>query len=245
MLEVRNLTKTFDGFRAVGGVSFDVPRGGISAIIGPNGAGKTTLFNLITGHLGADSGQVMLNGRDVTGIAPHRLCRMGMGRSFQRQNIFPRLSVFENIQAAFVSHRGRGWNMLGRVEGLYREETSLLLEAVGLREKASEVAGLLSHGGQKQLELGIALALEPEILLLDEPTAGMSAAETRESIALIGRLARERGLTLLFTEHDMAVVFSIAQRITVLHQGNVIADGSPDEVRRNPEVRQVYLGERN
>jgi len=245
VLEVRNLTKTFDGFRAVGGVSFDVPRGGISAIIGPNGAGKTTLFNLITGHLGADSGQVMLNGRDVTGIAPHRLCRMGMGRSFQRQNIFPRLSVFENIQAAFVSHRGRGWNMFGRVEGLYREETSLLLEAVGLREKASEVAGLLSHGGQKQLELGIALALEPEILLLDEPTAGMSAAETRESIALIGRLARERGLTLLFTEHDMAVVFSIAQRITVLHQGNVIADGSPDEVRRNPEVRQVYLGERN
>ena len=245
MLEVRDLTKTFDGFRAVGGVSFDVPRGGISAIIGPNGAGKTTLFNLITGHLDADSGQVMLNGRDVTGIAPHRLCRMGMGRSFQRQNIFPRLSVFENIQAAFVSHRGRGWNMFGRVDGLYREETAALLEAVGLRDKANEVAGLLSHGGQKQLELGIALALEPEILLLDEPTAGMSAAETRESIALIGRLARERGLTLLFTEHDMGVVFSIAQRITVLHQGNVIADGSPEEVRRNPEVRQVYLGERN
>jgi branched-chain amino acid transport system ATP-binding protein len=245
VLEVRDLTKTFDGFRAVGNVSFDVPRGGISAIIGPNGAGKTTLFNLITGHLGADSGQVTLNGRDVTGVAPHRLCRMGMGRSFQRQNIFPRLSVFENVQAAFVSHRGRGWNMLGRVDGLYREETAQLLDAVGLRDKTNEIAGLLSHGGQKQLELGIALALEPEILLLDEPTAGMSAAETRESIALIGRLARERGLTLLFTEHDMGVVFSIAQRITVLHQGKVIADGSPDEVRRDPEVRQVYLGERN
>jgi len=245
VLEVRALAKSFDGFRAVDGVSFDVPRASISAIIGPNGAGKTTLFNLITGHLRADSGQVVLNGREVTGIAPHRLCRLGMGRSFQRQNIFPRLTVFENVQAAYVSHRGRGWSMLGPVDRLYRGETEAQLDAVGLREKAEEVAGLLSHGGQKQLELGIALALEPEILLLDEPTAGMSAAETRESITLIGRLARERGLTLLFTEHDMGVVFSIAQRITVLHQGNVIADGSPEEVRRNPEVRQVYLGERN
>ena len=245
MLEVRDLAKRFDGFQAVGGVSFDVPRGAISAIIGPNGAGKTTLFNLITGHLRADSGRVVLNGRDVTGIAPHRLCRLGVGRSFQRQNIFPRLTVLENVQAAYVSHRGRGWSMLGRVDGLYRDETARLLEAVGLRDKAGEVAGLLSHGGQKQLELGIALALEPEILLLDEPTAGMSAAETRESIALIGRLARERRLTLLFTEHDMQVVFSIAQRITVLHQGRVIADGAPEAVRRDPEVRRVYLGERS
>jgi len=245
LLELESISKAFGGLHVIQDLDLHVDEGEIVSVIGPNGAGKTTLFNLITGHLGADSGQVMLNGRDVTGIAPHRLCRMGMGRSFQRQNIFPRLSVFENIQAAFVSHRGRGWNMFGRVEGLYREETAALLEAVGLRDKADEVAGLLSHGGQKQLELGIALALEPEILLLDEPTAGMSAAETRESMALIGRLARERGLTLLFTEHDMGVVFSIAQRITVLHQGNVIADGSPDDVRRNPEVRQVYLGERN
>ena len=245
MLEVRALAKSFDGFRAVDGVSFAVPRGSISAIIGPNGAGKTTLFNLITGHLRADSGQVLLNGREVTGIAPHRLCRLGMGRSFQRQNIFPRLTVFENVQAAYVSHRGRGWSMLGPVERLFRDETEAQLGAVGLREKAEEIAGLLSHGGQKQLELGIALALEPEILLLDEPTAGMSAAETRDSIALIGHLARERNLTLLFTEHDMQVVFSIAQRIAVLHQGRLIADGAPEAVRRDPEVRRVYLGERN
>jgi len=245
VLEVRALAKSFDGFRAVDGVSFDVSRGSISAIIGPNGAGKTTLFNLITGHLRADSGQVLLNGREVTGIAPHRLCRLGMGRSFQRQNIFPRLTVFENVQAAYVSHRRRGWSMLGPVDRLYRGETEAQLDAVGLREKAEEVAGLLSHGGQKQLELGIALALEPEILLLDEPTAGMSAAETRDSIALIGRLARERNLTLLFTEHDMQVVFSIAQRIAVLHQGRLIADGAPEAVRRDPEVRRVYLGERN
>ena len=243
MLEVRDLRKSFDGFQAVGGVSLTVPERSISAIIGPNGAGKTTLFNLITGHLRPDSGAVVFKGRDVTGIAPHDLCRLGMGRSFQRTNIFPRLTVFQNIQAAFLSHRGRGWNLLTPVERLYAEETETLLEAVGLLDKAGEVSGFLSHGNQKQLELGIALALEPEILLLDEPTAGMSAAETRESIKLIERLGRERNLTLLFTEHDMEVVFSIAHRITVLHQGKVIADGRPEAVRCDPEVRRVYLGE--
>jgi branched-chain amino acid transport system ATP-binding protein len=142
-----------------------------------------------------------------------------------------------------VCHRGRGWSLFDRVGPLYRHETDALLAAVGLRNRAGEVAGLLSHGGQKQLELAIALALEPEILLLDEPTAGMSAGETRDSIALIERLARERNLTLLFTEHDMDVVFQIAQRITVLHQGQVIADGAPADVRRNADVRRVYLGE--
>ncbi len=244
MLDVRDLRKSFDGFRALSGVSFSVPRGSISAIIGPNGAGKTTLFNLITGHLRPDSGSVSLKNREITGIAPHDLCRLGMGRSFQRTNIFPRLTVFQNIQAAFLSHRGRGWNLLAPVDRFYRDETESLLASVGLMDKAGEVAGFLSHGNQKQLELGITLALEPEILLLDEPTAGMSAQETRESIRLIERIGRERGLTLLFTEHDMEVVFAIAHRITVLHQGEVIADGTPDEVRRHPEVRRVYLGER-
>ena len=179
----------------------------------------------------------------MTGIAPHDLCRLGMGRSFQRTNIFPRLTVFENIQAAYLSHRGRGWNVMTPVERLYREESLALLASVGLLDKANDVSGFLSHGNQKQLELGLALALEPEILLLDEPTAGMSATETRDSIQLIEQIARERHLTLLFTEHDMQVVFSISQRITVLHQGRVIADGTPDEVRRDPEVRRVYLGE--
>ena len=244
MLDVRDLSKSFDGFQAVGGVSFSVPRGSISAIIGPNGAGKTTLFNLITGHLRPDAGSVSFKDREITGIAPHDLCRLGMGRSFQRTNVFPRLTVFQNIQAAFLSHRGRGWNLMARVDSFYREETQALLDSVGLLDKAGEVAGFLSHGNQKQLELGITLALEPEILLLDEPTAGMSAQETRESIRLIERIAHERGLTLLFTEHDMAVVFAIAHRITVLHQGQVIADGAPDEVRRHPDVRRVYLGER-
>ena len=244
MLEVRELTKSFDGFMAVSGVSFDVPRGSVCAIIGPNGAGKTTLFNLITGHLTADRGRVSLNGRDVTGVPPHELCRIGVGRSFQRTNIFAKLTVFENIQAAFLSHRGRGWNLFASVSDLYRAETDALLASLGLADRGGEVAGFLSHGAQKQLELGLALALEPDVLLLDEPTAGMSATETRETIALVGRLARERGLTLLFTEHDMEVVFSIAQKITVLHQGRVIADGTPAAVRADPEVRRVYLGER-
>jgi branched-chain amino acid transport system ATP-binding protein len=244
LLDVRDLRKSFDGFQALSGVSFSVPQGSISAIIGPNGAGKTTLFNLITGHLRPDSGSVSFKGLPVTGIAPHDLCRLGMGRSFQRTNIFPRLTVFQNIQAAYLCHRGRGWNLLASVDRLYRDETKALLDSVGLLDKAGEVAGFLSHGNQKQLELGITLALEPEILLLDEPTAGMSAQETRESIQLIERIARERGLTLLFTEHDMEVVFAIAHRITVLHQGEVIADGTPEEVRRHAEVRRVYLGER-
>ena len=243
MLEVRDVRKSFGGFQAVDGVSFTVPTGSISAIIGPNGAGKTTLFNLITGHVKPDTGRVVFKKRDVTGIAPHDLCRIGMGRSFQRTNIFPRLTVYENIQAAYLSHRGRGWNLFTPVDRLYREESLALLDAVGLLDKAGEVSGFLSHGNQKQLELGLALALEPEILLLDEPTAGMSASETRESIRLIEGIARERSLTLLFTEHDMEVVFSIAQRIAVLHQGRVIADGTPDEVRRDPEVRRVYLGD--
>jgi branched-chain amino acid transport system ATP-binding protein len=244
MLEVRDLRKAFDGFQAVAGVSFTVARGRVHAIIGPNGAGKTTLFNLITGHLRPDAGRVVFQGREITGLPPHEICRLGMGRSFQRTNIFPRLTVFQNVQAAFISHRGRGLDLWRRVDRLYREETEAVLASVGLLDKAGEVSAFLSHGNQKQLELAIALASEPQLLLLDEPTAGMSAAETRGSIALVSRITRERGLTLLFTEHDMAVVFSIAEVITVLHQGRVIAEGAPSEVRQDPEVRRVYLGER-
>jgi branched-chain amino acid transport system ATP-binding protein len=167
-----------------------------------------------------------------------------MGRSFQRTNIFPRLTVFQNVQAACLSHRGRGGNLWSRVERLYREETEALLASLGLLERAAELSGFLSHGAQKQLELGITLASEPRLLLLDEPTAGMSAGETRETIRLIDRITGERGLTVLFTEHDMEVVFSIAQKIIVLHQGRVIAQGVPAEVRGDPEVRRVYLGAR-
>jgi branched-chain amino acid transport system ATP-binding protein len=244
VLEVREIRKSFDGFQAVAGVSLSVTQGQTAAIIGPNGAGKTTFFNLITGHVSPDAGSVVLEGRDITGVAPHDVCRLGMGRSFQRTNIFPRLTVFQNVQAAYLSHRGRGRNLWSRVEHLYRDETDALLASLGLAAHAGEVSGFLSHGAQKQLELGIALASEPKLLLLDEPTAGMSAGETRETIRLIDRITRERGLTVLFTEHDMEVVFSIAQKITVLHQGRVIAEGTPIEVRADPEVRRVYLGER-
>lgn len=242
MLELHGLHKSFGGFAAIQGVSLTVEKQRITAIIGPNGAGKSTLFNLITGHLRPTQGKVMLGGRDITGEAPYLLCRRGMGRSFQRANIFSKLTVFENVQAALLSHGGRGWDLWSRRETLYRTETLELLEAVGLSDKAEAQSGSLSLGNQKQLELGIALASKPEILLLDEPTAGMSAGETAESIALIRRIVADRGLTLLFTEHDMSVVFSIAQKIAVLHQGKLIAEGRPDEVRANADVRRVYLG---
>lgn len=244
MLEAQDLRKAFNGFQAVAGVSLTVPAGRIAALIGPNGAGKTTLFNLLTGHLRPDGGRVRFRGRDITGLPPHEICRLGIGRSFQRTNIFPRLTVFQNVQAAFISHRGRGLDLWTPVERLYRAETEAVLASLGLLERAGEISGFLSHGAQKQLELAIALASEPDLLLLDEPTAGMSAAETRETIELIHRVTRERGLTLLFTEHDMEVVFSIAETITVLHQGQVIAHGAPTEIRQHPEVRRVYLGAR-
>jgi branched-chain amino acid transport system ATP-binding protein len=242
VLEITGLSKSFAGFRAVSDVSLTVDTRQIAAVIGPNGAGKSTLFNLITGHLQPDSGTVQLDGRDITGAAPHRICRMGIGRSFQRTNIFAQLTVFENLQAAFLVHHRRGRNFWRRSEALYRDETASLLASIGLAGQEKTVAGTLSYGNQKQLELGLALASDPQVLLLDEPTAGMSASETHETIALLERIAAERALTLLFTEHDMEVVFQIAQKIAVLHQGKVIAEGAPAEVRNDSEVRRVYLG---
>jgi branched-chain amino acid transport system ATP-binding protein len=245
MLELQGLKKSFAGFIAVDSVSLGVVRGQVAAVIGPNGAGKSTLFNLITGHLKPTEGRVVLEGRDITGAPPHRICRMGMGRSFQRTNIFPLLTVFENVQAAYIAHRGRGRNFWARSAVLYRDETEGLLASIGLLDQAETKAGALSHGNQKQVELGLALACDPDILLLDEPTAGMSAGETHETIRLLKRIAGARGLTLLFTEHDMEVVFSIAEKIAVLHQGRIIAEGTPEDVQRDAEVRRVYLGERH
>ena len=243
ILTAKELKKSFDGFVAVNAVSFSLKKGEICSIIGPNGAGKTTLFNLITGHLSKDEGELIFKGINITPMPPHRICRLGMGRSFQRTNIFPRLTVFQNIQAALVAHRGKSLNFFKPVESLFREETRDLLARVGLKEFAAAVGGTLSYGLQKQLELGIALASDPELLLLDEPTAGMSAQETHQTIQLVGRITREKGLTLLFTEHDMEVVFSISERILVLHQGRLIAEGSPEEVRNNYDVKKIYLGE--
>ena len=245
MLECRNLRKTFSGFVATDDVSLSAETKRTTAVIGPNGAGKSTLFNLITGHLQPDSGEVFLEGRDITGIAPHKICGLGIARSFQRTNIFAKLTVYENIQAAFIAHGGRGYDMWGVSERLFRDETEQMIEHLALQGIAGTIAGEISHGAQKQVELGIALAGNPRMLLLDEPTAGMSAQETHESIALLDRIAKERGLTLLFTEHDMEVVFSIAQKIAVLHQGKLIAEGTPEHVRGDREVRRVYLGERH
>ncbi len=243
ILQVNNLVKSFNGFMAIAGVNFTVRKGELCAIIGPNGAGKTTLFNLITGHLSMDKGQIVFNDIDISRLNAHKVCRLGLGRSFQRINIFSRLTVFENIQAAVLTHRGKSFNFFTPVQPLFQEETHEILERVGLQEHRDEVSGSLAYGFQKQLELGIALAMEPKMLLLDEPTAGMSAQETRATIELIGEIVKEKGLTLLFTEHDMSVVFSISERIMVLHQGRLIAAGSPDEVRANTDVQKVYMGE--
>lgn len=242
ILQVENVWKSFNGFVAVNDVSFSVEKGEICSIIGPNGAGKTTLFNLITGHLSKDQGGVIFNGNDISHLKAHKICRLGLGRSFQRINIFPRLTVFENIQAAVLTYRGKSLNFFTSAQTLFKEETEEILDKVGLQVHSEEISGNLAYGFQKQLEIGIALASEPEMLLLDEPTAGMSAQETKSTIDLIGKIVREKGITLLFTEHDMSVVFAISERILVLHQGQLIASGHPEEVRSDPVVQKIYFG---
>lgn len=243
LLNVERVTKSFAGFVAVQDVDLTLAQGQTVCIIGPNGAGKSTTFNLITGHLTPTSGKIFFRGQDITGLPPYMICQLGMGRSFQRTNIFPRLSVFDNVQVAVLAHHKKSLHFFTPSTKLVQGETYAVLEQVGLADEAQSMSGMLSYGFQKQLELGIALASEPELLLLDEPTAGMSPQETANTIALIGTIVRERGLTLLFTEHDMDVVFSIAEKIVVLHQGQVLAVGTPAEIRSNPEVQRVYLGE--
>jgi branched-chain amino acid transport system ATP-binding protein len=242
MLEIRNVTKRFGGFVAVNDVSVSIAAGATHAVIGPNGAGKTTLFNLVSGSVAADAGSVAFEGRKIERMAPHDIVRIGMARSFQRVNIFPRKSVFENIQVPLIVNAGLHLNPLRRAARLFQDEVMALLELVDLGGEAQRRAGELAHGRQKQLELAVALAADPKLLLLDEPTAGMSIAETRQSIRLINDIVRKRRLTLLFTEHDMNVVFDIASEITVLHHGEVIARGAPQDVRSNEEVKRVYLG---
>ena len=243
MLQIEGLNKNFEGFQAITDVNFQLEEGSRHAIIGPNGAGKTTFFNLITGHLQPTSGRVVYQGRDITGMAPHRIVKMGIARSFQRINIYPRMTVFENVQVALIARENQHFNLFKLAHGMNQQETEELLELVDLNEEAGEVGGELAYGKQKQLELAIALAENPHLLLLDEPTAGMSPSETTDSIKLIDEITRSRGLTLLFTEHDMSVVFGIADRISVLHHGEIIASGTPEAVRQDPEVRSVYLGE--
>lgn len=243
MLETKRLSKNFSGFQAINNVDFLLEEGTRHAIIGPNGAGKTTFFNLITGHLEPTEGDVVFEGRSLVGTPPHKIVKLGIARSFQRINIYPRMTVAENVQVALIARDGQHLNMFTAAEGLNVGETDELLQLVGLTAERNELAGELAYGRQKQLELAISLAPNPKVLLLDEPTAGMSPTETTDSIQLVDRISKERHLTLLFTEHDMSVVFGIADRISVLHHGEIIASGSPEEVRRDPNVRSVYLGD--
>ncbi len=242
MLEVENATKIFGGFTAVNKVNLSVAEGETHAIIGPNGAGKTTLFNVVSGLITPETGSVTFRGEKLNKMMPHDIVNVGMARSFQRVNIFPRKTVFENVQVALLVHERLHFNPFRQATKLFREEGLELLALVNLEEEADRRAGDLAYGRQKQLELAIALAANPKLLLLDEPTAGMSISETKASIVLINEIVEKRHLTLLFTEHDMNVVFEIADRISVLHHGEIIATGLPDEVRDNEEVKRIYLG---
>jgi len=243
MLATQGLMKSFGGLIAIDNVTFEVERGELSSIIGPNGAGKTTLFNLLTGHLQPDAGNVVFKGKDITGLPPYRICRLGIGRSFQHMNIFPRLSVFDNVQAAVLSREGKFTKIFAPAKDMARSETIEVLKTVELGTKMLVPAGLLAYGDQKRLEIGIALALRPALLLLDEPTAGMSPEETAGIAGLIARVVQYQGLTALFVEHDMSVVFGISQKIRVMHLGRIIATGTAEEIRADDEVQRIYLGE--
>jgi branched-chain amino acid transport system ATP-binding protein len=242
MLEVESLTKSFDDFMAVNGANLTVGKGEIVAVIGPNGAGKTTLFNLITGALKRDRGKIIFKNEDISELPPYEICKKGITRSYQIVNIFPRLTVFENAQVAVLSYQRRSSNLFRPAQSIAVKETRSILESVGLSNKEKSIAGSLSHGDQKILEIAIALGNEPELLILDEPTAGMSPEETQATMELVKRLARMRGLTILFCEHDMDIVFSIAQSIMVMRHGQTIIQGSLEEVRSNKEVQEAYLG---
>jgi len=242
MLRIEDIDKSFGEFMAVDGAGLTVDEGDLVAVIGPNGAGKTTLFNLITGQLKADRGRVIFMEEDITNLHPYQVCKKGIARSFQIVNIFHRLSVFGNVQVAVLSQQRRSSRLFHPSKNMAVEETNNILESVGLLDKALRIAGSLSHGDQKILEIAIALGNEPMLLILDEPTAGMSPEETSATMDLIRRLTGLRGLTILFCEHDMDVVFSIAQSIMVMHQGRTLIQGKPEEVRRNEEVMKAYLG---
>ena len=240
-LDVRDLAKSFGGFRAVDGLSFAIAKGEIAALIGPNGAGKTTTFNMINGQLRPDRGSVTVDGEDATGLTPQALARRGVGRSFQITATFASMTVAENIGVALMA-AGRGpWHVSALGEADDRAVTDLAA-AVGLAGREQQSAATLAYGDLKRVELAMALAGKPKLLLMDEPTAGMAAAERDALMALAAGIARERGMTVLFTEHDMGVVFRHASRVLVMNEGRLIADGPPESVRTDLRVAQVYLG---
>ncbi len=242
LLLAEEVHKAFDGFPAVRGATLEVRAGEVVAVIGPNGAGKTTLFHLITGVLQPDRGRIVFDGQEITRWPAHRRCALGIGRTFQIANVFARLRVFDNVHVAVLSRHRKNLHLALPASRFATEEVWAILERTGLTDKAHHPAGTLSHGDQRTLEIAIALASRPKLLVLDEPTAGMSPEETTATMHLITRLNREEGLTVLFCEHDMEVVFASAHRIAVMHHGRTVVQGAPEEVRRHPEVQAAYLG---
>lgn len=245
ILQTENLKKDFGGLQAVNNVNITIEKGELSSIIGPNGAGKSTLFNLITGYLPPDSGKIIFKGENIFGLPHYKIVGKGIGRSFQRTTIFPSLTVFENARAAILYHHKKNFRFFANSNSLkeVNEATFQILESLNLQEQAERVSSTLAHGDQKLLDIGIALALEPDLLLLDEPTAGMSPEERWKTVAMIQKLWQSRNMTVVFIEHDMDMVFSISQKIRVLHYGEIIAEGRPEEISHNREVIEAYLGE--
>jgi len=243
VLEVRGLSKAFGGVQAVAEVDFDLAAGELLALIGPNGAGKSTCFNLINGQLRPDAGNVRLAGQELVGLPPRRIWRLGVGRTFQITATFASMSLRENVQMALISYHGRLRALLPYADDLYRDEALALLERVGMAEQAERACGVLAYGDVKRVELAVALAHAPRLLLMDEPTAGMAPSERAALMALTAAIVRERGISVLFTEHDMEVVFAHADRILVLERGRKIAEGPPASVRADKRVQEIYLGE--
>lgn len=242
VLTVLGLHKSFGGVQAVQDVRFDVAAGELLALIGPNGAGKSTCFNMLNGQLKPDSGEVKLHGQSLIGMAPRDIWRLGVGRTFQITATFNSMTVRENVQMALLSFNKRLMSLWRPANGLYRDEAMALLDRVGMTDQAERPCGILAYGDLKRVELAVALANQPTLLLMDEPTAGMAPNERLALMDLTARVARKDGIAVLFTEHDMDVVFAQADRIIVLNRGKLIAEGSPAEVRANPEVQAVYLG---
>lgn len=244
LLKIIGLTKSFGALTAVKNINLELEQGERVAIIGPNGAGKTTLFNLLTSYISVDSGKVLFKGEDLTKLKANEIIRRRVGRSFQIVNIYPSISVFESIQVTLFARYRRIYNIFLPARNLYLNETKKILNEVGLGGLANLSAGFLSHGDKKRLEIGMILANGAELVLMDEPTAGMGVEERINTMSLIKELAEKENLTILFTEHDMRIVFGLARRIAVMHQGQIIADGTPEEIKENPKVREVYLGEK-
>ncbi|MBT8170975.1 ABC transporter ATP-binding protein [Falsiruegeria litorea] len=242
VLSVRNLAKSFGGIKAVQDVNFDVGKGEFLALIGPNGAGKTTCFNMLNGYLKPNTGSVKLNGKELLGTPPRKIWRLGVGRTFQITETFLSMTVLENIQMALISYHRRVFDLFSRATRMYVDEAMALLDLVNMSEQAQRACSELAYGDLKRLELAIALAHEPALLLMDEPTAGMAPSERIALMALTAEIVEREGVSVVFTEHDMDVVFAHSHRILVLNRGELIAEGTGEEIRANATVQEVYLG---